>query len=91
MNTARKLSIPSHVMARQVGDEMVILDLKNGTYFGLDAVGTRIWQLLSEGLSLAEICNTMEVEFDVTINVLQADLQGLLKELEDRGLVVTST
>jgi hypothetical protein len=36
-------------MARTVGDETVILDLANGTYYGLDPVGARMWQLMSEG------------------------------------------
>lgn len=90
MNTAQKLSIPRHVMARQVGDETVILDLNTGTYFGLDPVGARIWQWLTEGLSLAEVCSSVVDEFDVTPNVVQEDVQRLVKELLSRGLVVPS-
>jgi hypothetical protein len=49
MNLSDKVSIPTQVMARTVGDETVILDLANGTYYGLDPVGARMWQLMSEG------------------------------------------
>lgn len=90
MNTAQKLSIPSHVMARRVGDETVILDLNTGTYFGLDPVGARIWQGVTEGLSLAEVCAAVVEEFEVTLETVQADVQRLLDELLSRGLVVTS-
>lgn len=90
MNTAQKLSIPRHVMARRVGDETVILDLNTGTYFGLDPVGARIWQWFTEGLSLVEVCSSVVDEFDVTPEVVQVDVQRLVDELLSRGLVVTS-
>ena len=49
MNLSDKVSIPTQVMARTVGDETVILDLASGTYYGLDPIGARIWQLMGEG------------------------------------------
>ena len=90
MNTPSMFTIPRHVMARQVGDETVILDLSNGTYFGLEPVGTRIWQLLTEGQSLANISSAMVEEFDVTLDVVQADTQRLVNDLLSRGLLVSS-
>ena len=62
-----KVSIPPQVMARTVGEETVILDLATGTYFGLDPVGARIWELMSEGRTLAEICDQMLEEYEEII------------------------
>ena len=59
MNLSDKVNVPPEVMARTVGDETVILDLTSGTYFGLDPVGARIWQLLTEGKSLSAVCDAM--------------------------------
>ena len=59
MNLSDKVTIPTQVMARTVGDETVILDLASGTYYGLDPVGARMWQLMSEGQPLAAICNLL--------------------------------
>lgn len=87
MNLADKVMIPTQVMARQVGDETVILDLASGTYFGLDAVGARIWQLLSEGQSLVEVCDTMLAEYEVTRGEIERDLTDLLGELSSKGLI----
>ncbi|MBK9987508.1 MAG: hypothetical protein IPP21_11335 [Betaproteobacteria bacterium] len=42
MNLSDKVTIPTQVMARTVGDETVILDLASGTYFGLDPVGAHV-------------------------------------------------
>ncbi len=39
--------------------EAPILNLKSGVYFGLDAVGARIWSLLQKPVMLAEICDAL--------------------------------
>ena len=84
----KKLAPSSDAIASPVGDETVILQLKNGAYFGLDAVGTRIWELLKEGRSTAAICEQMGREFDVAPDVLEADVRRLLAELEANQIVV---
>jgi hypothetical protein len=87
MNLSDKVSIPPQVMARTVGDETVILDLASGTYFGLDPVGARIWALMGEGQTLAEICATMLEEYEVEREQLEVDVLRLAAELAERGLV----
>ena len=88
MKLTDKVVIPTQVMARQVGDETVILDLASGTYFGLDPVGARIWQLLGEGKTLAEICQMMLEEYEVEREQLETDVLRITGELLERGLVV---
>lgn len=88
MKLSDQVTIPAQVMARMVGDETVILDLGSGTYFGLDPIGARIWQLMAEGRALAEICETMLEEYEVERGQLEADLLRLAGELVERGLVV---
>ncbi len=88
MSNPGPLSIPKAVMARQVGDEIVILDLASGTYFGLDPVGARVWQLLGEGASPVDICETLLAEFDTDRDTLTRDVDKLIAELQARGLVV---
>lgn len=87
MNLSTKLAVPSQVMARPVGDETIILDLASGTYFGLDPVGARIWQLIGEGHPLTEVCDRLLTEYDVERAQLEADVLRLIQELLDRGLV----
>ena len=81
------VAIPPQVMARQVGDEQVILDLASGTYFGLDPVGARAWALLAEGKTISEVCDAMVDEYDVTRAVLEADILTLVQTMVDRKLV----
>ena len=76
-------------MARQLGEETVILDLESGTYFGLDPVGARMWQLMTEGKSLAEICEAMLEEYEVSREELERDALALAQDLEARSLIST--
>ena len=87
MNLSDKVTIPVQVMARTVGDETVILDLASGTYYGLDPVGARMWQLMGEGNSLNAVCETMLDEYEVTREALEVDILKLTEELRAKGLV----
>ena len=87
MNLTDRPTIPAQVMARQVGDETVILDLVGGTYYGLDPVGARIWQLMGEGKTLGEICDTMLEEYEVTREDLERDVVKLADKLLEQKLI----
>ena len=90
MTLTNRIAIAPNAVARQVGDETVILHLGSGTYFGLDAVGARIWQLMGEGKSLNEICDVVLDEYEVSREDLERDIAGLIKDLVAHDLVTTS-
>lgn len=90
MNLMRKFSAAPDVVARSVGDETVILDLASGTYFGLDPVGARMWQLMESGKSLAEICDQMMGEYDVARDTLERDALALADDLANKKLIAVS-
>jgi hypothetical protein len=90
MKLSDKVTVPEQVLARQVGDETVMLDLANGTYFGLDPVGARVWQLLGEGRTLEEVCEAMAGEYEVTRDDIERDVMSLVEELANRGLIVVA-
>jgi hypothetical protein len=91
MNMSDAFTISPQVRARVLGAEMVLLDLSNGMYFGLDATGSRVWQLLEAGKSLAGICDTIIEEFDVSRAVLEQDVLKLISELKDKELIRLSS
>lgn len=81
-------SISPHAVATHVGEETVILHLESGTYFGLDPVGARIWQLMGEGRALDAICEVMLHEYDVSREELERDTMSLVEDLLARHLIV---
>ena len=77
------------VVAREVGGEMVLLDLASGQYFGLDTVGGRIWELLSDRAhTLSELCDVIESEFDAPRERIEADMMALAQQLSEQELIV---
>ena len=90
MTLTDRVNVSSQAVTRQVGDETVILHLGSGTYFGLDAVGGRIWQLMGEGKSLNEICDVVLDEYEVSREDIQRDIAALTKDLLAHDLVSTS-
>ena len=65
------VEISDDAIFREMDGEAVILNLESGTYFGLDPVGTRIWQLLEQDGSLRVVFGRMRQEFDVEPEVLE--------------------
>ena len=84
-----KIRIPDDVMFRILGDEAVILNVASGVYFGLDTVGTRMWQLMSEHGSTDNVVETMLNEYEVEEGQLRRDLDNLIQQLSEKGLVKT--
>jgi hypothetical protein len=76
------------VVFRDLDGEAVILDLESGTYFGLNEVGTRVWLLVGDGRSEAEIVDALAAEYDAGRETIARDVAKLLGELRGRRLVV---
>jgi hypothetical protein len=83
-----KLGVPEHVMSRRLGDDCVMLDLASGTYFGLDPVGARFWELVNEGRSVSDACEALSREYDASPERIEADVAALVQELAAHGLVI---
>lgn len=86
----QKISAASNVMAQDLAGESVLLDLKSEQYFGLDDVGTRMWQLLVEKDSIQTAIDSLQGEYDVEPAQLQQDVETLISELLANGLVEIS-
>ena len=87
MNLNQKITLSPDVISQEVSGETVLLDLESENYFGLDEVGTRIWQLIKEKEDLQAIYNTLLDEYEGEESRLQADLEALLGEISKLGLV----
>ena len=82
-----KITISEQVLSQEVNGETVILDLKSESYFGLDEVGTRIWQLLQERGDVQKTFDTLLEECDVDDDNLASDFKNLIDEMTEKGLI----
>lgn len=84
------LTVSEAVVVRDLGGEAILLDLATSTYFGLDAVGTRIWHLLAEQQPTDAIVLRLLQEFDVDEHRLRLDLDKLVMQLLEKKLLIAS-
>jgi len=75
-------------IANPVGGETVILHLGNGTYYGLDPVGSLLWEGLKAGQSPLQVCDAILESYDAERETVEHDLRRFLAELSDNGLIV---
>jgi Coenzyme PQQ synthesis protein D (PqqD) len=80
--------ISDQAIANTVGDEMVVLHLANGTYYGLDPVGAILWESLTQDELPSHACEVILSRFEVERATVANDLRHFLRELADNGLVV---
>jgi hypothetical protein len=79
-------------MFQTVADGAVLLHTQDEIYFGLNAVGARVWQLLPDCAELGEVCAALSASYpDADPQVIRADVAELLTQLCDNRLVVEAT
>jgi hypothetical protein len=74
-------------VSSDLAGEAVILNLKNGMYYGLDAVGARIWTLIQQPQSVAALRDTIVTEYDVEAERCERDILTLLTNLAAAQLI----
>ena len=82
-----RFEVSPSVRTRALDDELVLLDLRGGEYFSLNATGAEVWHALERGLDLGEIEQDVAVRWPVTSEERRALIRAVVEELVNRGLV----
>lgn len=83
----QSIKVLPDVLSQEVSGETVLLDLNSENYFGLNDVGTRIWQLIQEDGDMQKVYDMMLDEYDVDEKQLEKDMEELVTKLVDAGLI----
>jgi len=84
---ADRATVPANVLIRFLDQEAVLLNLNTEKYFGLDPVGTRMWQLVTSAPTIDVAYFQLIEEYDVEPKTLRANLSDLLDHLAENGLI----
>lgn len=87
---AARIEVPEHVLFQEVTGNSALLNLNTETYYGLDEIGTRMWEVLGEAASVAAAAETLAGEYDAPVETIRTDLVELVADLHARGLVTLS-
>lgn len=82
------VEVGKNVHFQVLDGEAVIFNAQTGIYFGLNAEGTRMWNLLIEHSDVNTVFKILIEEYDITRERLEADLTGLIQQLQSKELLV---
>jgi hypothetical protein len=84
---SRRLIVPEHVCVQALGEELVLLNINTGYYFGLDERGKAFFEALTSGATVEAALGRLEAAYEAPAERLGTDLLELLDKLERHGLV----
>jgi hypothetical protein len=74
-------------IAATVDREIVILSVERGSYYGLDDVGSEIWQQLASPVRVDTLCEALAAKYDADRGTIERDVLALLDKLTAEGLI----
>lgn len=75
------------LVAADMDGEKVMLNIESGKYFGLDRLGSRIWELIEKPHTVRALVATLLTEYDVEEKTCQNDIVAFVGTLHAKGLV----
>ena len=75
------------VLATTVDGELVMMDVEKGVYFGLDAIGTDVWNRLEAPVTAAELADALAQDYEADTATIERDVLALLSRMAEQGLV----
>jgi hypothetical protein len=76
------------LLSAEVDGEAVIMSLSEGCYFGLDDIASDVWRRLEHGCELSQLVDNLMEDYDAPREVIEKDIDSLLRRLTERDLVV---
>lgn len=82
-----KAIVPDHVLFQEVMGNSALLNLETETYFGLDDVGTRMWEAIGEAETVGAAAQSLVDLYDAPLETIERDIVKLVVDLRQHGLL----
>ena len=88
MRGVSRLRVGPDVVTQDLGDGLVLLNLRTGIYWGLNRTGAVVWRGIENHSGIENICRQLREEFEAHEDDLAAAVRSLLSELAEQRLIV---
>ncbi|MEZ4771140.1 MAG: PqqD family protein [Caldilineales bacterium] len=78
---------PSKIISRTVDDEALIIHLTSGSYYSLNAVGTRVWESIDGTRTVGDTVKIIQEEYDADPDQIETEVMSLLADMVEEGLI----
>jgi hypothetical protein len=82
-----KYQLLEHVSLTEVDDEVVLLNLDSGAYYGLNHVGSKLMQGIRNHLDLAQVIGDISEQYQTDRQQVQTDAEELIAQLLKEQLI----
>ena len=72
------------------GDDILMMSVEAGAYYGLEQAGARIWELMADPITVEQMCARLTEEYDVTADVCEAEVLAFLHHLAEQHIIDVS-
>lgn len=75
------------ILSSELENEIVMMDIQEGNYYGLEEPGTRIWELAENPVTVRDVCNSLQQEYEIEAEQCQREVIAFVEELQSRKVV----
>jgi hypothetical protein len=75
------------LVATNLGDDVVMMDVDRGAYYGLEKVAARIWSLVERPVSVRSICDRLLEEYEVPPERCEQEVTAFIDEMLREGVL----
>ena len=75
------------LLFNEIDGEIVMLSVANSEYYGMDKVGSRIWELIENPVILKDLINTLLNEYNVGKEQCSIETLTFLEKLWNKKLI----
>ena len=87
ISLSSSLKRKDQVIAQKAANEFLLFNMEDGSYYSLNEVGSRIWELCDGKLTVEQLIATLAAEYDALESMLETDVLELLEELRQGKLI----
>ena len=87
LTKASVIARSSELVCSDIDGEIVMMSIENGKYYGLDEVGSRIWEILEKPLPIADIIDQLLLNYEVEQATCEEDVMHFLQQLDDDDML----
>jgi hypothetical protein len=90
LTSKTKVVRQKQIMFNKLDDEVVMMSAQKGEYYGLDSIGSRIWEIIQEPIEISQIVKILLDEYDISEEQCTTDVTAFLNELLNKELIAIS-
>ena len=75
------------IVASDIDDEKVMMSVEKGQYYGLDPIGSRVWELIEKPIKVSDLIDALLLKYDVDRETCERDVLAFLEDLYEDGIL----